>query len=95
MICKADFEDLFPEMFRPRDNETSAAEPSAECVTRWEDDGGRGAPVAPTRQPDASCSRRPCLAHPAVFTVTMGFIAYGVLCGIFTAHLSRDWSVAP
>ncbi len=41
MICKADFEELFPELFRPSDMVKSVAEPSAKCLARWEDDGGR------------------------------------------------------
>lgn len=41
MICKADFEELFPDLFRPTDIEPSAAKPSARCLERWEDDGGR------------------------------------------------------
>ncbi len=41
MICKADFEELFPELFRPSDLERSVAEPGAKCLARWEDDGGR------------------------------------------------------
>lgn len=41
MICKADFEELFPDLFRPTDIEPSAAKPSAKCLARWEDDGGR------------------------------------------------------
>lgn len=41
MICKADFEELFPELFRPGIMVSSVAEPSAKCLARWEDDGGR------------------------------------------------------
>ncbi|MBN8189995.1 hypothetical protein JF540_25245 [Salipiger thiooxidans] len=41
MICKADFEELFPELFRPSDMERSVADPGAKCLARWEDDGGR------------------------------------------------------
>ena len=41
MICKADFEELFPELFRPSDMERSVAEPGAKCLARWEDDDGR------------------------------------------------------
>ncbi|WP_343504825.1 MULTISPECIES: hypothetical protein [Roseobacteraceae] len=41
MISKADFGELFPELFRPSDMERSVAEPSAKCLARWEDDGGR------------------------------------------------------
>lgn len=38
MLCKADFEELFPELFeQPR---RTPALPSADCVARWEDDGG-------------------------------------------------------
>ena len=43
MICKADFEELFPELFRPSDMERSVAEPGAKCLARREDDGGRTA----------------------------------------------------
>ncbi|TCO68705.1 hypothetical protein [Rhodovulum euryhalinum] len=41
MICKADFEELFPDLFGPKDIEPLAATPSARCLARWEDDGGR------------------------------------------------------
>ncbi|KAA8606069.1 hypothetical protein AL036_16185 [Salipiger aestuarii] len=41
MICKADFEELFPDLLGPKVRRPSAAGPSAECVARWEDDGGR------------------------------------------------------
>lgn len=41
MICKAEIEELFPELFRPSDMERSVAEPSAKCLARWEDNGGR------------------------------------------------------
>ncbi len=36
MISRTDFEDLFPEIFPSRGL-------SADCVARWEDDGGRPA----------------------------------------------------
>lgn len=41
MLCKADFEELFQDLFRPKDMVSSVAEPSAKCLARWEDDGGR------------------------------------------------------
>lgn len=50
MICKADFEDLFPEIFLPRDIGGSTAEPSAACLARWEDDGGLATSVETTPQ---------------------------------------------
>ena len=49
MLCKADFEELFPELF-PRENQaTLSPAPSADCVARWEDDGGTVAP-SPSRR---------------------------------------------
>lgn len=51
MICKADFEDLFPELFLPRDTESSVAEPNTESVARWEDDSGRATSAETTPQP--------------------------------------------
>jgi hypothetical protein len=41
MICKADFEELFPELFQPSDMESSVPGPSVKCLARREDDGGR------------------------------------------------------
>ncbi|MBB05167.1 MAG: hypothetical protein CML03_06585 [Pseudooceanicola sp.] len=48
MISMTDFEDLSPEIFPSRG-------PSADCVARWEDDGGRPAerPAASGRTADA------------------------------------------
>lgn len=44
MLCKADFEELFPDLFKPIRHPvegTTADAPSAACIARWEDDGGR------------------------------------------------------
>ncbi len=52
MICRADFEELFPEIFQPRHRPAAinvADAPSPACVARWEDDGGR-APIRTRRQ---------------------------------------------
>ena len=52
MICRADFEELFPEMFQPRHRPTAidvADAPSPACIARWVDDGGR-APIQKRRQ---------------------------------------------
>lgn len=49
MICNADFEELFPALFRPAPVSASAMPqpaPNASCIARWEDDGGRIAPSA-------------------------------------------------
>ena len=43
IICKADFEELFPEIFAPEPHlspKLKVHQPSAECLRRWEDDGG-------------------------------------------------------
>ncbi len=41
MICKADFEELFPECFASQIQiRHEAAAPSQACIARWEDDGG-------------------------------------------------------
>ncbi len=48
MICKADFEELFPETFRSHQRPLAGrtvGNPSPACLARWEDDGGR-----PSRQ---------------------------------------------
>ncbi|AZQ68684.1 hypothetical protein EF888_17045 [Silicimonas algicola] len=82
MICKADFEDLFPLMFQPEDK-VWVVEPSAKALARWEDDGGRAAPVEPSCRPATNCSRPLYLSHPAITALTMSFIAYGVIGGMF------------
>ena len=44
MICKADFEELFPELFQPEPAVAAhpkANAPNAECTAQWQDDGGR------------------------------------------------------
>ncbi len=43
MICDADFEELFPTIFRRGPHAANNLGPSADCVARWEDDGGRPA----------------------------------------------------
>lgn len=49
MICKADFQDLFPETF-PADPEAdakpAARPPNRPGLARWEDEGGRLAPAS-------------------------------------------------
>lgn len=47
-LCRADFEELFPELFEPQVSATLAA-PSDGCVARWEDDGGAPAPIVGER----------------------------------------------
>ena len=45
MICKADFEELFPHIFAPDSRPSvapgSGVKPGVASIARWEDDGGR------------------------------------------------------
>lgn len=53
MLCQADFEELFPDLFRDDSDEPKSNRPdgaSADCVARWEDDGGRHAVPLPWRR---------------------------------------------
>ena len=48
MICKADFEDLFPDLFQSEPEPAARRKivpPGADSIARWEDDGGRPLPV--------------------------------------------------
>jgi hypothetical protein len=40
MICKADFEELFPYLFAPKDIQPLSATSSASCLKRGKDYGG-------------------------------------------------------
>ncbi|SMC95513.1 hypothetical protein SAMN06295998_1137 [Primorskyibacter flagellatus] len=66
MICKADFEELFPDLFKPEpvaetrqtaNPATLVTSPSAGCFARWEDDGGQEVPAKLRRR--AVSSARP------------------------------------
>lgn len=54
MLCKADFEELFPEVFAPERHRAERTAPAGNrpvCIARWEDDGGalrRGAGASRT-----------------------------------------------
>ncbi|WP_341860930.1 hypothetical protein [Gymnodinialimonas sp. 57CJ19] len=66
MLCQADFEDLFPDLFPGDTRETEAIRlnaPSAHCVTRWKDDA---APLHATPQSGRlNASKRPPLQKEA------------------------------
>jgi hypothetical protein len=67
MLCQANFEDLFPDLFPGEAPETEAIRPkgaSADCVARWEDDGGRHAVPLPWRR-KAIARSRPGRGRPA------------------------------
>ncbi|SMX48783.1 hypothetical protein [Maliponia aquimaris] len=70
MICKADFEELFPHLFQPDPAPAPAPAPalapasrrmarsaSVECLARWENEGGTVQPA--TGQPRTAAGRRP------------------------------------
>ena len=58
MICSADFEELFSDLFRPRAQANRAAESSAQCLARWEQDRGRVAPTDPDHRPENGSASR-------------------------------------
>ena len=67
MICKADFQDLFPETF-PADPEAdakpAARPPNRPGLARWEDEGGRLAPVSASDPVGRLRSRRETVFGP-------------------------------
>lgn len=76
MICDADFEELFPNLFQPEHADTvqpTAKAPSAECIARWEDDGGQHG--APAPQGRTSPVRRPAFGYGMGRMATAGAIA--------------------
>lgn len=76
MICAADFEELFPDLFQPEHVHAAtgrAKAPSAECIARWEDDGGKHVPSAP-RGRTASVSR-PAFDYQIARTTSASAIA--------------------
>ncbi|MBT52721.1 MAG: hypothetical protein CMF72_04845 [Mameliella sp.] len=76
MICNADFDDLFPALFQPEHVpavQPTAKAPSAACIARWEDDGGRHLPTAP--QVRAAPPRRPAFGSDIERMVMAGAIA--------------------
>ncbi len=42
MLCRADFEELLPHLFKAVDHAVSeeSVSPTHECISRWKDDGG-------------------------------------------------------
>lgn len=78
MISKADFEELFPHLFKPEPAAVPrqmATPPRANCIARWEDDGGLNEPSA---RPRRAAGRRsqyvsdmPRLARAGAMAATM------------------------
>ncbi len=62
MICNADFEELFPALFQTEPVRAAcprAQVPSAECIVRWDDDGGRQATSVCGAELQAATARKP------------------------------------
>lgn len=73
MICKADFEELFPRVTHPGRQRPSAATHflrPAPCILRWEDEGGRVSGLPP-RRAAASCGSEPDRPRPPDPTVAV------------------------
>ncbi len=91
MICKSDFEDLFPEIFQP--DET--------CIARWEDDGGRTkrvpqvGPTSGSVQTSLGDSGHQPARAGEVFTTMPAAAAYGAAWVMLTTydHLTRGHPV--
>lgn len=74
MICRADFEQLFPVSFPAEnrsDTETFNYGPSAACIARWEDDGGAISVSPASDEPHAT--RRAEIAIPVSDLTRAGF----------------------
>lgn len=73
MICKADFEELFPKTFKPDQRPVAgkaAGDPGPSCIARWEDDGGR---TRDQRRRDASDVRTAGDGHAIPNPMTTSF----------------------
>lgn len=93
MICDADFEELFPDLFQPEPApgmQPIAKGPSAECIARWEDDGGLpGAPrerTAPVRSPVFAYDMDGFSRAGAIAAVAPANAAYAAIRTMFSAY---------
>lgn len=95
MLCKADFEQLFPESFAPEqmiETETFDLGPSAACIARWEDDGGLTLAEFASDQPPARTSSRLAIAMSDPTRAGLAFVAtsaaatYGVAWSLLATY---------
>lgn len=92
MICKADFEELFPTIFPTKPKAAPAAKmaaPSAACIDRWESDGGRVLPKPPRKNtPDAGLKGRDTGAPDPMkaFVVLPAVAAYGAALNMLAMY---------
>ncbi len=88
MLCKADFEELFPSLFKTKDHTLGEAQLSSgnDCISRWKDDGG-SVLALPARE------HAPAL-HAGLAVVKMSAaIAHGITWAMFLApydHLTGE-----
>ncbi len=84
MICDADFQDLFPDLFPPSPQDATPKDASKTCLARGEDDGGRAHDAIPPRQ--ASIARTgyrlpdqmragPALAMMPAFSIALAMMS--------------------
>lgn len=107
MICKADFEELFPHLFQPEPAPVArkmARPASAECLARWENEGGATLPAIGQGRAAASrgsrygsdmsaLARMPALARAGAMAATMpAAAAYSAALSMLSAYgqMTRD-----
>lgn len=73
MICKADFEELFPELFQTRADAGRVSDPTLRCLARWEEDGGRVAQANPGSRPEDDNVGRSVPVQPNVIAMVSAF----------------------
>ena len=74
MLSKADFEEIFPELFSPYKSvlaEIPVTTNNPACIARWEDDGGK--PSHNMRRSDVSVSRTASDPYAFLDPVSTGF----------------------
>lgn len=93
MICDADFEELFPDLFQPEPApvmQPAAKAPTAECFARWEDDGGLPrAPrerTAPVRGPVSAYDMDGFARAGAIAAVAPAIAAFAAASTLFSAY---------
>lgn len=95
MICAADFEELFPDLFQPATASAAqpkAKAPSTECIARWEDDGGlhiQAAPPprsAPVRSPTSDYGIARMTTAGAIAATAPAVATYAAASALFSAY---------
>ena len=78
MLSDADFPDIFPWMAGRKEEDAGDRSPTASCIARWEDDGGRIGRAGEGRpRADALLAAQPWVvgfAAPALAIATMAIV---------------------